>query len=363
TSILQGFTHGGRDFALRGSAKILEGFQQKRDAEKPFFLLLHTYEAHDPYGRDGHPWPKLPVHPGKRSDLDLDAVTEPWEITKHYFLDRKARLDLIERYGPAVTKQVIQYVHGGYRDEPRPDVAADLREGYEAGVAWVDTIVRATVEQLEAWGMLENTVLVITSDHGEAFGEHGILAHGRQLYDELVHVPMVLAGPAPFDGGRSIPGGVGLVDVLPTFLDYIGGAPLQGVQGRSFLGLLKGEDAGRPVFSEEIVNRDNTGEDLDQMLTSVRSARWKYLITFDRLAGTVIEEAYDLLEDPGEQSDLCAGTGRIEGIAFDPAFCAAVEQARDRIWGAAQQSERLYRSPYSGGSAQVTSKRPKACGK
>ncbi|MDA1195546.1 MAG: sulfatase-like hydrolase/transferase [Planctomycetota bacterium] len=361
-SILQGFTSGARGYTLQGTEHILAGFAAKRDLDRPFFLLLHTFDAHDPYGPEGHPWPHVPDRPGRRTELDLDAINEPWEITKYFFLDRLAKMDLIERHGTAVHSAVIRYVHGDCMRHPRPELAAELRAGYEAGVRWVDSQVEVAMAQLKAWGMLQNTVLVVTSDHGEAFGEHGILAHGRQLYDELVHIPMVMQGPEPFGGGRTLTGSVGLHDILPTFLDHIGGAPLPRAHGQSFLPLLEGIGSGRPVFGEEILSRENTGEDDDAMLTSVRSSRWKYIITFDRGAGTVLEEAYDLQTDPGEKHDLCRGSGRIDGLPFDPDFCRAVELARDRIWGAAATSGELYQHPYGGGRALVTSKRPAACG-
>jgi len=366
THILQGFTSGMHGFVLQGTPKILAGFARRRVAEAPFFLLLHTTEAHDPYGADSHPWPSLPISPGRRSDLDLASVTEPWQFARSFLMDMGERIDLMQAHGRAVTKTVVRYVHGGYRDAPRPDLAAELRADYEAGVRWVDGLLRSTVAQLEAWGLLENTVLVITADHGEAFGEHGLLAHGRQLHDELISVPLIIRGPGPFRGGRVIDGSVGLIDVLPTFFDYAGCTPVQGVHGRSFLPLLTSAHpeaaAGRPVFSEEILNRDNTGEDVLVRLISVRTAHWKYIITFDELRGTVVEEAYDLVRDPGERQDLCRGTGRIDGVTFDPAFCRAVEMARDSIWGAAESSNKLYRSPYAAGRARVSSKRPWACG-
>ncbi|MDJ0520827.1 MAG: sulfatase [Planctomycetota bacterium] len=360
--VLQGFSTGVNQFALKGLSKIVGGFAKRRDREKPFFLLLHTFEAHDPYGEDSHPWPVLPRQPGRQSGLDLDSITEPWQVTLHYLRDRAERFDLREHFGQKVENMMLRYVHSGYMNNPRPELAAELRADYEGGVRWVDGLVRKAVDQLEAWGMLDNTVLVITSDHGEAFGEHGIIAHGRQLYDELIRVPLVMRGPEPFSGGRVVEGGVGLIDILPTFLDHIGGVPITGVQGRSFLPLLRGESQGRPVFCEEILNRDNTREDVLALVTGVRSRNWKYIVTFDQLKGTVIEEAYDLRADPGEQKDLTLGTGRIDGLVFDDDFCTAVEQARDRIWGAAERSNRLQGSPYAGGRALVTSKRPKACG-
>lgn len=360
-SVLQGFTRGGHPFALQGTTKILERFVAQRDKDKPFFLFLHSYEAHDPYGEGNHPWPQRPVGTGRQSGLDLETVTEPWQITKHVMTSWDERVDLYNLHGTELSRKVVRYVHAGFMENPRPDLADELRTAYWKGVRWVDGLVEASVEQLGAWGMLEDTVLVVTSDHGEAFGEHGILAHGRQMYDEQVRIPLVMTGPAPFDGGRVIAGGVGLIDVLPTFLEHAGCAPLDGVQGRSFLARLTSDRPGRPVFSEEILNRDNTGLDTQQVLTSVRSKRWKYIITFDELKGTVMEEAYDLEADPLEQNDLSKGLGRIEGLTFDLAFCEAIEMARDRIWGAAAAGNRLYASPYGAGRAMVTSDRPAAC--
>lgn len=361
SSLLQGFSRRSGDFALRGTKQILSGFVSKRDRKKPFFLLLHTFEAHDPYGEANHPWPKRPLGPGPHSTIDPALVVEPWEITKLFLVDRGARLDLMAHHGIDVTRKVMRYTWDGWEKDPRPDVAADLERAYTEGVRWVDTQVRSAVEQLRTWGLLENTVLVITSDHGEAFGEHGMLGHARQLYDELVHIPLVMHGPAPFDGGRVISGGVGLHDVLPTFLDHIGGVALPGVQGRSFLPLLRGKSTGRPVFSEEWVTRDNTQADVDKVVVSVRSDRWKYILTFDRRAGRAIEEAFDIVADPGELVDLAAGSGRIGTRAFDEAFCEAVERARDRVWGPQTAAGGVEAELYGDTGDRLRTERPPPC--
>ncbi len=361
--VLQGFTHGGPGFALQGTDKILQGFVSRRDPAKPFFLFLHSYEAHDPYGEASHPWPKPPLQPGRQSTLDLDSIREPWQVAQHFFTDRGARYDLVAARGAKqVLSDIRHFTNAGYRELPRPHVAKALRDAYEAGVRWVDGLIRSAVAQLKALGLLENTVLVVTSDHGEAFGEHGILMHGRQLYDELVHIPLILVGPAPFDGGRAIAGGVGLHDVLPTFLDHLGGAALPGVQGRSFLPLLRGLGTGRPVSSEERLDWETTGEDTEASIASVRSPRWKYIVTVDRLKGTTVEEAYDLIEDPGELRDLCGGSGRAENLPFDVAFCRAVQEARERVGGGGGPVVTPAATPYGQGTTPSAAKWPKACG-
>ncbi len=361
-SILQGFQYGGHDFALQGTAKIVRGFAAERDPKRPFFLFLHTFEAHDPYGPKNHAWPRRPMPPGRLSTIDPGAVTEPWQKARHFMLDLNARQDLWRHYGPALTADVVRYLHGGYLAVPRPALADELRAAYVSGVRWVDGLVRETITQLRAWGMLENTVLVITSDHGEAFGEHGVLAHGRQLYDELTRIPLVMVGPEPFVGGRVVSGSVGLIDILPTFFDLAGLVPLKRVQGRSFLPVVGQSGGGRAVFAEEILNADNTGEDVHEILTSVRSTRWKYILTHDTYAGTAREAFYDLSRDPGEQVPLGANHDGLAGLESDAPFRAAVERARDRVWGAGPRARGLYAGPPVAGVAPAGTPRPPPLG-
>lgn len=359
--LLQGFGYSSHNFMLRGIHKIVEGWASRRDPKRPFFLLLHTFEAHEPYGEINHPFPPLmPTNP-PYSTIDVSSVHDPVDMTRYFLLDGRARLDLTHQRGPSYRKAVIRYMDQGYREDPRPDLARELKAGYVDGVAWLDGVMDDALKWMESKRLLENTLVFVTSDHGEAFGEHGILGHGRQLYDELVHIPMVAWGPPPFDGGREIQGSVGLIDLLPTYFDWAGLDPLPGLNGGSFLPLLREDGPGRPVFAEERISRANTEVDRLAQLTSVRNARWKYVLTYDMLAGAVLEEAYDLLLDPLERSDLCQGRGRIDGLEFDAEFCEAIEAARDRIWGAVEGVKRRYNSPYGAGEVQVTSERPAAC--
>ena len=336
SSLLAGFRRAqGVSFHLQGTRDLLEGWVRTRDSERPFFLLLHTFEAHDPYGAANHPWPPFDPRPGvKLSDLDPARVTEPWRMAESFLLSRNERVDLFAHHKTRLRLDVIKYLASGYAADPRPELAARLRRAYYDGVRWVDGLVADTVAQLQTWGLLENTLLVITSDHGEAFGEHGTLEHGRQLYDELIHIPLVMVGPPPFQGGRVIGGGVGLIDIMPTFFDFAGLAPVRGTAGRSFMGRVRAEDetAGWPVPSEELLNYENTSEQgKDVLLRSVRSKRWKYIVSYDRTTGHAREEAYDLSVDPGEVNDLLRDGGSSDSPAFDSAFRKAVEEVRGRV--------------------------------
>ncbi len=113
---------------------------------------------------------------------------------------------------------------------------------YDANLRWADWAVGEVVKALRERDLLQHTLLVVTSDHGEAFGEHGYRRHIYGVYDELVHVPLLVR----FPGAERIAGRVGAltqtVDVLPTVLDLFGIAgPEEEMQGRSLLPLVTGE--------------------------------------------------------------------------------------------------------------------------
>jgi arylsulfatase A-like enzyme len=212
---------------------------------------------------------------------------------------------------------------------------------------------------------MRNTVLVVTSDHGESFGEHGTLGHGLQLHDELVHVPMVVKGPAPFDRPRTVDAPIALNDLLPTFLDRVGLPPLPGVDGRSALPVLRGDSRGRAVVSEEWLNYENTGTPSDTVLIAARRPSWKYYAQYDRKTGMVRESAYDLAFDPGETQDLAAQTGTVVGIPFDDLLCPAVEKIRDLLWGTRRDTSTRTSTltiPYATRTAGPATPRPRPCG-
>ena len=327
-AIGQGFARFAHGFQLEHAPKALEAWLAARDASRPFFLYLHAVEPHDPYGRENHAeagGPRGPVRP-----LDPDALSEPWEAARVFFLDAVRRRPLQLRDGAAFYDAVAEYTTRGFAAAPRPALAAELRAAYAEGVRWADRGVERTVTWLEENGLLEDTLLVVTSDHGEAFGEHGVLGHGRDLHDELLRVPLVLLGPEPFRGGAVVESSVGLVDVLPTFLDLAGMAPLDGVDGRSFLPVARGDAPGWPVLAQELCHPQNARTAGEVVLGSARSDGWKYVLALDGATGTVREALYDLLLDPGETANLAGRDG--EAPPLDPAFCAAVERVRDAAW-------------------------------
>ncbi len=246
---------------LRAWLEGLPGAESGKGAERrPVFAYLHYLDVH---------WPYTHRLPGKRFG-PVAMRSQP----------------------PQRANRTAEWL----ASEPEPADFAALAARYDHEVAWADAAigeVEAMLEELDLW---ENTVLLVTSDHGEGFLEHGELQHGYGPYEELLRVPLVVRLPEPLRRVTgSIDAPVGLVDVMPSLLDLAGADPVPGVQGESFVPLLAGgQTRERLLFSQT------------EEAVAVRSATRK-LIRFED--GRT--ELYDLAADPGERRPLaCEGDCR-----------------------------------------------------
>ncbi|MDJ0973907.1 MAG: sulfatase [Planctomycetota bacterium] len=381
-SILQGFEAGSAGqglqvrprrpmdsgFWLHGGIEILTPWIEGLDPKRPYMLFLHTYDAHDPYGEENHPPAILPMIQDQQAYAEAVAAVgdttqmEPWEILRLVLTSQAGRRALIQQRGAQILHEGTRYAWQGYRQAPRPDLAEELRAKYTAGVRWTDEGVGKLIAGLEAKGMLENTLFVVFSDHGEAFGEHGLIGHGRQLDEELIHVPLVMHGPGPFAGPKVVDGSVSVVDIMPTFMDWIGAPDLARTRGRSLLPLLRGEAEGHPATAQARVVPETTATDDKRLLEAVRDERWKYIVEYDINRGAIEERLFDLDADPGERTNLLAGGKPLHAHALSKAFCAAVEASRDRIWEAADGIRERGFTAYSAGVPTTEQKRPAPCG-
>lgn len=169
---------------------------------------------------------------------------------------------------------------------------------YDGDIAYTDESLGTLLDRLKRDGLYENTLVVMTSDHGEGLGEHQELTHSYLLYDSTLHVPLVMRGPgvAP---GRRVGGRVRLVDIAPTVLDALDIPVPADMQGRSLEPFLAG-NAPPPVerthYAETLSPRlsQNWGE-----LRALLEGRWKYV-------HGPKPELFDLAADPRELHDLSA---------------------------------------------------------
>jgi arylsulfatase A-like enzyme len=178
--------------------------------------------------------------------------------------------------------------------------ARHLVDLYDAGIRQTDAEIGRLLEGLRASGLLEGSLILLTSDHGEEFLEHGGVLHGRTQFEEVVRVPLIVAGPGVGKGSR-VPVPVSLVDVMPTLLATLGVTAPEALDGEDLTPLFSGRAAprveGRFLFGEA----DHNNQQLD-ITRAVRHGADK--MHFDR--ATQRASLYDLDADPAELRDLAA---------------------------------------------------------
>jgi hypothetical protein len=160
------------------------------------------------------------------------------------------------------------------------------RHRYLNALWYGDKVLGALIDGLRARGLERDTLWVIAGDHGEAFGQHpGNFGHTFAIYDENVHVPLIIALPGAMSGQRRDSGIVSLVDIGPTILDLLGLPAPAGDQGHSALE----PSAGMALFFTDYA----TG------LAGLRDGPWKYVLDIDSHRG----ELFDMAADPLERTD------------------------------------------------------------
>jgi arylsulfatase A-like enzyme len=166
---------------------------------------------------------------------------------------------------------------------------------YDAEIASMDAWLARLLARIDAADLRGDTLVAILSDHGEEFWEHGSVLHAHTLYQELLHVPLLLRVPGREARVRRIAERVSLLDVLPTLLELLEVPAPAELRGRSLVPLLDGEALPpQPLFAE--------GFAFDAKLQSVVDGEWKLI----RELGSGRLELYDLFTDAGERNDLAA---------------------------------------------------------
>jgi arylsulfatase A-like enzyme/Tfp pilus assembly protein PilF len=141
--------------------------------------------------------------------------------------------------------------HAPY-EPPEPYRSRHAAEPYDGCIEYADAQVGELVARLTAMGRLKETLVVVTADHGEAFGEHGERQHGYLLYDETIHVPLLVRAAGEVSAARRVETRVGLVDVAPTVLQAVGLAAPPAMQGEALLApaLQRTKAPQRAIYSE-----------------------------------------------------------------------------------------------------------------
>ncbi len=193
-------------------------------------------------------------------------------------------------------------------DEDADEFGTSYTDSYDMALDWTDRVIGGIVSELDEIGVLNRTLIVISSDHGEAFMEHGIEGHGRDLHREVVQVPFIIIPPLILEREIRVPTTIGNVDVWPTLLDLVGLPPLQGTDGKSMVplilaagGMATAETPGeleRPVVS----HMDQTwgGREITREIVSLTDSGSRVIVPLNNRART---KFYDWETDPTEQQD------------------------------------------------------------
>lgn len=260
-----------REAVFAEAARALERFAA--DPAMPFFLFLHTYQVHDPYAPPAE---------------FADRFVEP---------DYSGRIpSSAEELGEAIGgKRSWWRRHLAYWERVDPGSAEDLqrlRDLYDAAIAFVDGQIGAFLSRLGPLGLESDTVVILLSDHGEEFLEHGRLLHDS-LFQEVLHVPLMIRFPDG-DGAlapRRVTNLVRLVDLTPTILDHLQLPIPPRVQGTSLMPMLRGDNDGPLVVPSQW---STSG------MQAVRVGHWKYVR--DPRSSLL----FDLSTDPFERRNLVA---------------------------------------------------------
>jgi len=228
---------------------------------KPFFLWLHYMDAHEPY------------MPEKKYIEMVDPSVTVSQDEMH-----------------SLFKNTLQK-----RDISSSDKVELLKKLYDIHIREVDTYIEQFFDTLDKLGILKDSVVIITSDHGDEFNEHGGLSHDDKMYCELIDIPLLIYGT-----GKSITYDtlVSNVDIPPTIVQLFTLNPVENFEGHSLLPLENYPECG--IYGEAIYQHSKRGGDINKDIYFYRERDLKIIYR----ANLDSWEMYDLKEDPKELSNI-----------------------------------------------------------
>ena len=292
--ILEKLFHPGDDYVakwVRSQSRDARGINQallkwldrERPADRPFFAFLNYLDAHEPFVAPHEDVARFGLQPTTASEKRM--LLEYWDRDKLKLTEREVDL---------------------------------ARDAYDDCIAALDRQIGALLDELERRDLLRDTLVIITSDHGEQFGEHGVFNHGFSLYSHEIHVPLLIINPqAP--QGLTIPTPVSLRDLPATvveFLDQKASSPFPGRPlSRHWRSTVDGE--------EQVTSSALSEVDIPQVITPHRGRGANQRgFTMSLVAQGLHyildvrgnEELYDVVSDPGELHDLKGAPGQEDNL-------------------------------------------------
>ena len=262
-----------------------------RHHNEPFFLYAHATDPHAPYGPP-------PPFEGK---FDNPSETAGFDHNYARFVSNR------EHGGAAVLSPEMCEKAGVHPNK----FIHDAMDRYDGEILHNDWSLELLVEKLKHLGVLDNTLLVVISDHGEEFWDHGWTGHGQSVYQELTHCLLLMWNPALLRSPRRIAEPVQLIDVMPTILDLIGLKTPPIAEGQSLVPLARGGTFRRRglIVSSRLAGVRPVGPVPESATDSfaIINAKWKFIYRKNAAkAGIKKVELYDRAMDRAERHDVAS---------------------------------------------------------
>jgi arylsulfatase A-like enzyme len=260
----------GEDFRNPFDERVLQFLDDHKD--ESFLLFLHTYCIHNYYAPQEY----------------LDMLDPSGEVK-------------MQDWGE-ILPFLRHYERAQFPNDPGERRKLErIVKLYDASVRYVDGRIGVLLEKLEELDLYDDMIIIITSDHGEEFAEHGHTFHGHTLYEELIRVPLLIKLPGNEYGGLEIDELVEQIDIAPTLLDYLGLPAMSWMRGESLLTLIRGKELHRTAVFSDVLNRKI-------LKFSLRTSEYHliYETTLKDLRGGkhCCFRLFDIVNDPEEQVDI-----------------------------------------------------------
>ena len=250
----------------------LSWIDENRDG--PFFVFVHYFDPHLDYE------PPAPY----------DTLYDP---------------GYTGRLGRSFTREDYGRIESILTEENDPHARAEwdhIRALYDGEIRFTDEAVGALLDGLEERGLADNTLIVLMSDHGEEFFDHGGFEHGHTLYNELIRVPLIFSLPGRLPEAMRIGTQVRILDIMPTVLEILGIRPWTHLEGSSLVPLMTGEgeyaSGGASLLPASFAYSECMLRGTEKK--GLTAYPWKYV--YDTITGEKM--IFNLADDPGEKHNL-----------------------------------------------------------
>ena len=292
--------------------EALPFLEEHRD--QPFFLWQFDEQVHLPYNPKP-PYDKAFLPEGHQVS---EGTAERLEIVKSTMIVHPpglvSQFELSEGTGSKFEADVdreIDYTRSAASVTFEPEDQVSIRALYDGEVRTVDDQIHRYVQRLEELGILDDTIVIVTSDHGEELLERGNVGHSScslmgTLYEEAIRVPLVIRYPRGLPRGKVVERQVSQIDIMPTIFELLNLEMPAEAEGRSLLPLVRGEapDSAEQTFSGTLPCGWQTLQDDPRRILCIRTPKWKLIYNEFAPQAQNHYELYDLEKDCGEQHNV-----------------------------------------------------------